>query len=70
MWKGKRKLLDRKNLRTSPKVAIPRWWVGEGEEEVFVEIYPNFVLVYRLGFERADKVLEELTKRQEGGERR
>ncbi|MCD6132660.1 MAG: hypothetical protein J7J61_11210 [Candidatus Hydrothermae bacterium] len=63
LWKGKRKLLDRKNLRTSPKVAIPRWWTGEGEEEVYVEIHPNFILICRLDFEHPDEVL----KRFEGG---
>ena len=67
LWKGKRKLLDRKNSRTSPKVAVPRWWMGEGEEEVYVEIYPNFILIYRLNIEQSNEVLKELRESGKNG---
>ena len=65
--KGKRKVLYKGKKGMTPRISLPSWWFGENDDEVYVEIYPNFILIYRLGFERADEVVEELTKRQAGG---
>jgi len=65
--KGKRKVLYKGRKGVSPKISLPGWWFGEDDDEVYVEIYPNFILIYRISFDRADEVIRELTKRQVGG---
>ena len=58
--KGKRKVLYKNRKGMSPKISLPGWWFGEDDDEVYVEIYPNYIIIYRLGFGQADKVLEKL----------
>jgi len=66
LWEGKRKLLDRKKRGTIPKISIPGWWCGDADE-VYVEIYPNFILIYRLNFEQAKEVLKKLRESGKNG---
>jgi len=64
LWKGKKKILNLKHLKvTSPKVSLPKWWVAEGEDEVYMEVYPNYILIYRIDFACADEVLKRLKGR-------
>ena len=64
LWKGKRKILRCNNPHVGPRLNLPRWWVAEDENEVYMEVYPNFILIYRLSFDRANEVLKKL---REGG---
>jgi len=50
----RRKVLYRNTWGTSPKVSIPRWWVGDHSwwvgdhtEELILEIYPEKIVVKR-----------------------
>ena len=42
-----RKVLHRNMHNTTPKVSLPRWWIGDAEE-VRVEIYADKIVIKRL----------------------
>jgi len=60
LWKGRRKIQKAKHPNVGPRIYLPRWWVAEDENEVYMEVYPNFILIYRLDFDRADEILKKL----------
>ena len=43
-----RKVLHRNVKNTSPKVSVPRWWVGSSDE-VVIEIYPSKIVIRKIG---------------------
>jgi len=59
LWKGTKRVqnIDRKG--TSPHVQLPKWWFSEeSSDKVYLEVYPDAIIIYRLDFVRADKLKE------------
>lgn len=48
--KLKRKVLHRGMSNTTPKVSLPKWWIGDCEE-VKIEVYSDKLVIKRVEVE-------------------
>ena len=42
-----RKILHKNAKNTSPKISVPRWWIGSADE-VILEIYPDKIVIRKV----------------------